>query len=192
MIKKMKSNQLKYILNIIEIGSALVVSCAMLMYGVGKIIQFPDTIQHTKQVAELSGQELMWAFYGYSKSFPFILGLLEILGGMLLLIKQTRLLACLLLSTILVNVILQDIIYNINQGALIAAIIYQILIVVLLIINKEKVVQIFKLFIETKKTETSDGFKKTVLKVIYIGLFFLFIKVIEYYLTHSFNIDSLQ
>ncbi len=72
----------------------------MMMYGVGKIVQFPATVGITKKVSELSGQELMWAFYGYSKSFPTILGILETLGGVLLLFRKTRLLSIILLTPI--------------------------------------------------------------------------------------------
>ena len=81
---------------IIELAAVLVVSFAMMAYGIGKMVQFPATVEITKKVAELSGQELMWAFYGYSKSFPIILGILEIAGGIALLFRRTRFLAIIL------------------------------------------------------------------------------------------------
>jgi len=34
--------------------------------------------------------ELMWAFYGYSKSFAITIGVIEIIGGILILIKNTN------------------------------------------------------------------------------------------------------
>ncbi|MES2517664.1 MAG: hypothetical protein V4585_06130 [Bacteroidota bacterium] len=175
---------MKYFLKIVEISSVLVVSTAMIMYGIGKFVQFPATVDITKKVSELSGQELMWAFYGYSKAFPIILGILETLGGVLLLFRQTRLLSTILLSTILVNVILQDIIYHVNQGALIAAIIYQLLIFGILVINKERVVLIFKSFTETEKNSEKGNLKMNVLKIIYIGLLFILLKGLEYFVTH--------
>ena len=161
-----------------------VVSTAMIMYGVGKIVQFPATVDITKKVFELTGQELMWAFYGYSKSFPTILGILETSGGVLLLFRRTRLLSTILLTTILVNIILQDIIYHVNQGALISAIIYQLLILGILIINKERVVLVYKSFAEIEKNKENGNMKTNVLKVVYIGLFFILLKGIEHYLTH--------
>lgn len=177
---------MKYILKIIEISSVLVVSTAMVIYGVGKMIQFPATVDIPKKVAELSGQELMWAFYGYSKSFPTILGILETLGGMLLLFRKTRLLSTFLLSTILVNIILQDIIYHVNQGALISAIIYQLLIFGILIINKERVVSTFKSLTNTEiqKNEEKENLKTKLLTAISIGLLFILLKGLEYYVTH--------
>lgn len=175
---------MKNILKYIEFSAVLVVSTAMIMYGVGKIVQFPATVEITKKVSELSGQELMWAFYGYSKAFPTILGVLETLGGVLLLFRRTRLLATVLLTTILVNVILQDIIYHVNQGALIAAIIYQLLLFGILIINKERVLLIYVAFTQSEKNEEKASLKANALKIVYIGLFFILLKGTEYYLTH--------
>ena len=79
---------MKKTFRIIEDASVLVVSISMMMYGIGKIMQFPMTTDITKKVSDLSGQELMWAFYGYSKSFPIILGILETVGGVLLLFRN--------------------------------------------------------------------------------------------------------
>ena len=177
-------NKTKNIFRIIEIASVLVVSISMIMYGVGKIVQFPMTTDITKKVSDLTGQELMWAFYGYSKSFPIILGILEIIGGILLLFSKTRLLATILLTTIIVNVILQDIIYNVNDGALIDAIIYQILIIFILIINKKRVLLILKLFTETNNERQEESFKSKLLTALYVGTVFILIKGIEYVLTH--------
>ena len=41
----------------------------MFIYGGGKLIQFDGAAKIDKTVLELTGMELMWAFYGYSKSF---------------------------------------------------------------------------------------------------------------------------
>ena len=177
-------NKMKSIFRIIEIASVLVVSISMIMYGVGKIVQFPVTTDVTKKVSDLTGQELMWAFYGYSKTFPVILGILETLAGILLLFRKTRLLSTLLLTTIIVNVILQDIIYGVNQGALIAAIIYQVLTILILIINKDKVVLVFKILTEPKKEQQNENFKSKLLTALYVGAVFIMIKGIEYVLTH--------
>ena len=175
---------MKKINNIIEISSVLVISSSMIMYGIGKMVQFPSTTDITKKVSELSGQELMWAFYGYSKAFTIILGILETLGGILLLFRKTRLLSIILLTTIIINVILQDIIYGINQGALFAAIIYQILILIILIINKERVLLIFKMLTHTKEEFQYESFKTKILTALYIGVIFILLKALEYFITH--------
>ena len=69
-----------------------------------------------------------------------------------MLIKRTRILGCLFVSTILVNVILQDIFYSVNIGALRVAILYQVFIVLILWFNKEKLTLIFKIITSSNKT----------------------------------------
>ena len=169
---------------IIELAAVLVVSFAMMAYGIGKMVQFPATVEITKKVAELSGQELMWAFYGYSKSFPIILGILEIAGALALLFRRTMIVAIIVLTTILVNVILQDIVYGVNKGALIAAIFYQFLLFVILFINRDQVVLIFKTLTQCEKINEKHNLKSKIVQVFYIGLFFAVFKIIEYFLTH--------
>ena len=50
---------------ILETAATWVVVMAMLVYGFGKWIQFEGAAEIDKTVQELSGMELMWAFYGY-------------------------------------------------------------------------------------------------------------------------------
>ena len=171
----------KELIEIIENAFTYIVVMAMFAYGIGKIIQFDGAIAVNKKVSELTGMQLMWAFYGYSKPFVLILGALEITGGILMLIKKTRILGCLFVSTILVNVILQDIFYSVNLGALKAAIIYQLFIVAILWFSKEKVIQSFRIITSIEKIEASK--KKFFLKAIFSVLLFVAIRILEFYVT---------
>lgn len=167
-------------IEIFENAISWIVAFAMLVYGGAKIIQFDDATHIDKIVSEMTGMELMWAFYGYSKSYAIILGLMEIIGGIMILMKRTRIIACLFLSTILVNVILQDIFFEISFGALKAALLYQILILIILWINKEQLIQAVKELMTTKKYEKS---KNIFLKlIITFGLFVIF-RLLEYFIT---------
>ena len=96
-------------IEILENAISWIVVLAMFIYGGGKLIQFDGATEIDKTVSELTGMELMWAFYSYSKSFAITLGILEIIGGILILTKKTRIIGCLFTSTILVNIIFQDI-----------------------------------------------------------------------------------
>ena len=153
----------------------------MLVYGLGKIVQFEEAIAVNKTVDEMSGMQLMWVFYGYSKPFVITSGVFEIIGGILLLIKKTRLMGCLFSSTILVNVILQDILYGVHIGALKAAIIYQILIVIILWLNKDRVIKGMKILLTSNKIQQSKA--KFFIKLIVAFLLFLVLRITEYYLT---------
>ena len=70
-------------IEIIENAISWIVVLALFIYGGGKLIQFDGAADIDKTVSELTGMELMWAFYGYSKSFAMTLGILEMIGGIL-------------------------------------------------------------------------------------------------------------
>jgi hypothetical protein len=171
----------KDIIEILENAFCFIVVMAMFIYGGAKIIQFDGAFETNKSVAEMTGMQLMWAFYGYSKPFAITLGVLEITGGILMLIRRTRILGCLFVSTILVNVILQDIFYEVNIGALRAALIYQFLIIVILWFNKEKLYQSIKLLISTQVIGQSK--KAFFIKIGLSIILFVILRIIEFYLT---------
>jgi len=166
---------------ILENAYTYVVVFAMLAYGVGKIVQFNGATAIKKTVSEMTGMQLMWAFYGYSKPFVITLGVLEITGGVLMLLKRTRLIGCLFVSTILINVILQDIFYGVHVGALKAAIFYQILIIIILWFNKEKLLQCFKILTSSQLFEISK--KRFFAKILLSIMLFVLLRILEYYIT---------
>ena len=65
-------------IEIFENAISWIVVMAMFIYGGGKLIQFGDLAIIDKTVSEMNGMELMWAFYGYSKSFAITLSLIHI------------------------------------------------------------------------------------------------------------------
>ena len=168
-------------IEIFENSISWVVVTAMFIYGLGKIIQFDGAVEVNKTVSEMTGMELMWAFYGYSKSFAITLGVFELIGGFLILIKKTRIIGCLITSTILVNVIFQDIYFGVHLGALKAAIFYQILILIILWLNKEKLIRGIKLLLEPNKFEQSKT--KLFIKLLIAFGVFLILRILEYYIT---------
>ena len=168
-------------IEIFENAISWIIVLAMFIYGGAKIIQFDGAAEIDKTVSELSGMELMWAFYGYSKSFALTIGLFEIIGGILILIKKTRILGCLFTSTILVNVILQDIYFEIHSGALKAAVLYQLLILIILWLHRRKLIQGIKALLESnkiKQTKTKLFVKLLIAFVLFIGL-----RILEFYIT---------
>ena len=168
-------------IEIFENAISWIVVFAMFVYGGAKIIQFNGASAIEKRLPELTGMELMWAFYGYSKSFAIILGIFEIIGGILILINRTRVIGCLFTSTILVNVILQDIFYEVNLGALRAAILYQVLILIILWINKEKLIRSLKALLASIKLEQTK--LKFFTKLLIAFVIFIGLRILEYYAT---------
>ncbi len=120
----------------------------MIVYGLGKPIQFQGFDKSGD--SDLSeGHQLMWTFYSYSLAYPIIIGVLEVLGGVFLLLNRTRVFGCILLTIILSNIIIQDYIYDIM--ALKSAIYYQILVFIILIFDYDKVKRIIKELFKTKE-----------------------------------------
>lgn len=120
------------------------VSASMFLYGVLKYAQFEHLAYSDKLVGDLTNMQLMWAFYGRTTTFPLIIGLFEILGAGLLFFRKTRILGCFLLTTILVNIIIQDVFYEVLGGALLSASIYQLIILYILFKYRVEVISAVK------------------------------------------------
>ena len=168
-------------IEIFENAISWIVVMAMFIYGGGKLIQFGDVAEIDKTLSEMNGMELMWAFYGYSKSFAITLGVFELIGGLLILINRTRIIGCLFTSTILVNVIFQDIYFGVHLGALKAAILYQLLILIILFLNKDKLIMSIKTLLTSDKNEQTKT-KFFIKTLIAIGLF-IGLRILEYFIT---------
>ncbi|MBC7511782.1 MAG: hypothetical protein H7320_24030 [Ferruginibacter sp.] len=168
---------------VFELALAITVAASMLLYGIGKPTQFSNTIIFQKKIADLTGMELMWAFYGYTKTYPVIIGVFEIIGGLLLVVGKTRIIGAGILTAILLNVILQDVFYGVNEGALKAAMIYQLLIVVILYCRRKLLLATVGFYLQQIKT-TTVTFKKQTLLVVIGFVVAVGFKIIESFLTH--------
>jgi hypothetical protein len=168
-------------IEIFENAISWIIVLAMFIYGGAKIIQFDGAAEIDKIVSELTGMELMWVFYGYSKSFAVTLGIFEIIGAILILIKRTRIIGCLFVSTILVNVIFQDIYFGVPLGALKAAIIYQFFVLIILWLNREKLIRSLKALLESNKIQQPK--MKFLVKLIIAFALFIGLRILEYYIT---------
>lgn len=171
------------LLRALELSFVLVVTLSMLLYGIGKWVQFSDPASIQKQVAELTGMELMWAFYGYSKTYALLLGVAEMTGAILFLIRPTRILGGLLLSGILLNVIVQDIIYEVNIGALRAAILYQGMVFFVLWLHRQPLRDSLQALLLPAGTAAQSRQQRIVGLLLAVAAAALW-KVIEYYFTH--------
>ncbi|AZA91297.1 hypothetical protein EG343_11945 [Chryseobacterium nakagawai] len=140
------------IINLIYWMIVLTVSMSMLIYGLSKPLQFSD-YQGGTVLNTMSGHDIMWIFYGYSKAFPIIIGFFEVVGAILILFNRTRFFGCFLLSTMLINIIIQDYIFGI--AALGTAIYYQILIIAILCFDSAKLKEVIKAFFKADKKEFS-------------------------------------
>lgn len=124
-----------------------IVTGSMLVYGLLKPLQFADF--KTVENSGLSqGHQVMWTFYSFTKAYPIIIGIVEVLGAIALLFQRTRILGCFILTIVLSNIIIQDYLYDI--AALPSAIFYQILIFIILIYDRRKVKEVINQLLKSE------------------------------------------
>jgi hypothetical protein len=89
----------------------------MLAYGFAKIFktQFPylSQLRLTTPLGQFSPMGLLWAFMGYSKTYNLFTGAAEILAGTLLFFRRTTLLGALIAISILVNILMLNLSYDV-------------------------------------------------------------------------------
>ena len=171
----MKNN---FIIKNFELAARIYVCLFMLAYGGGKFLQFKDATQIAKPVSELTGQQLMWAFFGYSQILPIFIGILQIIGGLLLLSNKTKLFGVAILFPILTNIILMDLVYHVNQGALFNAIFCFLILLFVLFFEKEKLIEIVKIVFkneEIKDKPTNKAIIKTAITICSMVIFLIFL-----------------
>jgi hypothetical protein len=119
----------------------------ILTYGTRKLIgggQFASgQALGSRPIGSLSGFELTWFYYAYSHAYGSILGLTQILGGVLLLFRKSALLGAALLTPVMANILLINIFFHIALGAEIAAFFLLISMMMLLWQEREALILLF-------------------------------------------------
>jgi hypothetical protein len=118
----------------------------VITYGFAKLNGSQFTILDSeldKPMGQVSGFWLTWYYFGYSKFYGNLIAFAQVLGGVLLMFRRTTLLACCLLLPLIANIILIDVFYAIDLGALLVALFMEI---ALLVILKPHVMELYDLF----------------------------------------------
>ena len=140
-----------FFIKIIEWALRINVAIKLFVYGTGKILgqQFyrqgsvPELVG-SKPLAETSGYDLAWTFFGYSEGYIWFIGLSQLLGAALLLLPKTKLLGGAILVPILLNIIMVDYLFGVAYGALFSACFYLASILFMFYIYKEEVMSAVK------------------------------------------------
>jgi len=123
-----------------------VVAFLVITYGFAKLNGSQFTILDSeldKPMGQVSGFWLTWYYFGYSKVYGNLIAVLQVLGGILLMFRRTTLLGTCLLLPIIANIILVDIFYGIDLGALLVALFIE---AALLIIVTPHALELYDLF----------------------------------------------
>lgn len=94
--------------------------CAFMLYtyGISKLLhlQFDLQAQLAQQpVGALTGYQLTWFYFGYSRAYAVLLGVTQVLGGTLLLFRKTTLLGALVMLPVMGNILLINMFILIND-----------------------------------------------------------------------------
>lgn len=85
--------------------------CAFMLYtyGISKLLhlQFDMQSQLARQpIGSLTGYQLTWFYFGYSRAYAVLLGITQVLGGTLLLFRKTTLLGAMAMLPVMANILL--------------------------------------------------------------------------------------
>ncbi len=144
----------------VELAARIHVAIFISIYGLGKIVggqfyrrdKLPDDVA-LQTLAETPAFDLAWTFMGYSQAYIMFIGLSQIIGAFFLLFNRTKFIGIAILIPILLNIIVFDIIFLPDYGALSSAILYFSLLIFVLYLNKEKIIEIFKRLISVYPNE---------------------------------------
>jgi len=135
-----------FLRRVIELAARLYVFVFINIYGMGKMLigQFhprghlPEKLGQTP-LTDVGGFDLAWAFFGYSRAYVLFIGMSQVIGGFMLLWQRTKLLGVAILIPVLLNIIIVDYCFTIPSGAMWSAVVYLILLLLILYLNREKV-----------------------------------------------------
>jgi len=180
---------------ILEITCRLYVFFFLNVYGIGKIIggqfytssRIPDEIA-IMPIGLVPDFELAWVFMGRSFGYILFIGLAEIIGACLLLFNKTKLIGTLILIPVMVNVIVFDIFFLDEYGALFSATLYLLMLLTILVINKEKISKLLIELVSVKvapQISLKEKIFKSLIVIVIIGLIFIGDQLIVNLLGHG-------
>lgn len=165
---------------ILELTCRYYVFFFLTAYGIGKVIggqfytraRMPDEIA-LMPIGLVPDFELAWVFMGRSFGYILFIGLAEILGAVLLLFDRTKLIGTLILIPIMANVIVFDIFFLDEYGALASATLYMLMLFIILVINKEQISTILKELVQTNVSLKISSKEKVLKYLMVLGIIVL-------------------
>src|SRR5262249_35551125 len=101
----------------LRVSVCIYLAAQMVVYGACKVI--PNQFGHpapevlTTMVGDLDRMTLLWTFMGASPAYTIFVGAAELLGGLLLTCRRTRLLGALVCIGVMANVVMLNFSYDV-------------------------------------------------------------------------------
>jgi hypothetical protein len=169
--------------SLIEISARWYAAAMISLYAIGKLTngQFyhkgklpPEIAQKT--VDQLGAFELAWTFFGYSQNYILFIGLSQLLGALMLLNERSKLLGVAVLMPIMINIVVVDAEFGVGP-AIMSAIFYSSLLILILLMNRQKVWNAFKQLTIKANTGTTSTLGSIIrigiILGLLVGIFFL-------------------
>jgi hypothetical protein len=129
-----------------------------------------------------SGEWLTWYYFGHSYTFGVILALIQIIGSYLLLFRKTLLAAAFMLFAFMLNLMLINIFYQMNAGALLQSVLLTIGIAFLILSDYKRLVEFFfKIKTNIPAITFKNPLIKTLFRISAILLSLLFTLYLKYF-----------
>ncbi len=96
-----------------------------------------------KPMGQVSGFWLTWYYFGYSKIYGNLIALAQVLGGVMLMFRRTALIGSCLLLPVVTNIVLVDIFYGVDLGALLVALFIELLLLIILSMHRHELLDFF-------------------------------------------------
>lgn len=166
------------------------VALAVILYGFAKLNGSQFTILQSeldKPLGEVSGFWLTWYYFGYSSIYGNLIALVQIVGGVLLMFRKTTLLGTCILLPVIGNIILIDIFYAIDLGALLVAMLLFACLLGIASFHKGELIAVFWLKQNSVFPEQRAGRGKRVLRLSVRVLVIVLPAIFTYYVANYNN-----
>ncbi|MDX1937525.1 MAG: hypothetical protein SFU21_10405 [Flavihumibacter sp.] len=93
------------------------ISCMCFLYGIIKLflqqMPFPNNSQLATSLGDFLPMRLSWMFMGYSSTYQFFSGMMEVIAGLFLIFRRTTTLGVTIASGVFINVMMLNLSYDI-------------------------------------------------------------------------------
>jgi hypothetical protein len=151
-----------------------VCAATILLYGFAKLNGSQFTILDSeldKPMGQVSGFWLTWYYFGYSKVYGTFLALVQVLGAFLLTFRRSALLGACILAPVFANIVLIDLCYGVDSGAMLTAL---LLLCGLLILIAPRAKDLWQLFFGTSIDKSPSPLLRSLVgwcaRVVLLGL----------------------
>jgi hypothetical protein len=118
----------------------------LLLYGFAKVNGSQFTIlasELDRPMGQVSGFWLTWYYFGYSPIYGNFIALAQILAGILLMFRKTTLLGSCIAFPVVTNIIMVDVFYAIDIGALLVALLMEFSLITIFVMHRKELVDLF-------------------------------------------------